>query len=228
MLVTRPEPGASETAARLEALGFDPVLAPAFRIRLMQAELPDPARVVAVLVTSGQAVPAIPDNFRTAKLFAVGDTTATRARQGGFIDVASASGDANDLLAAVYARVPPPGPLLLVTGKGLGYAFASSLRAAGFAVIRRTVYAQVPVHRLPNPALSALRSGRLRAALFFSADTATRFAAIVARTALRDIVLKTDAVAISEATAVALRGLPWRRILVAARPNQDAMLALLR
>jgi len=27
---------------------------------------------------------------------------------------------------------------------------------------------------------------------------------------------------------LALQALPWRRILVAARPNQDAMLALLR
>jgi hypothetical protein len=37
-----------------------------------------------------------------------------------------------------------------------------------------------------------------------------------------------DALAIGEAAAVALQALPWRRIRVAARPTQDAMLALLR
>jgi hypothetical protein len=37
-----------------------------------------------------------------------------------------------------------------------------------------------------------------------------------------------DALAIGQAAAVALQALPWRRICVAARPNQDAMLALLQ
>jgi hypothetical protein len=37
-----------------------------------------------------------------------------------------------------------------------------------------------------------------------------------------------DALAIGQVAAVALQALPWRRICVAARPNQDAMLALLR
>jgi uroporphyrinogen-III synthase len=86
----------------------------------------------------------------------------------------------------------------------------------------------VPVRRLSPPALYALRSGRLRAALFFSADTATTFTELAGRAALHETVEKTDAVAISKGAAVALEGLPWRRILVAGRPNQDAMLALLQ
>jgi uroporphyrinogen-III synthase len=228
VLVTRPEPGATETAARLDALGFQPVLAPAMRIRPRSANLPAPGRVAAVLVTSGQAVPAIPPSYRDARLFAVGDATAARARAAGFADVASAAGDASDLVAAVAAGVTPGATLLLVTGQGLGHALAAGLRAAGYAVIRRSVYAPVPVRRLPPPALRALRSGRLRAALFFSADTATRFAAMVERAALHDTVGNTDAVAISPAAGVALEKLPWRRILIAARPNQDAMLALLQ
>ncbi len=228
VLVTRPAPGAAETAARLHALGFRPVMAPAIRIRAMQANLPDCARVAAVLVTSGQAIPAIPAGFRSRKLFAVGDATASRARQAGFADVASASGDADDLAVLVRATAAPDATLLLVTGQGLGHALAASLRGAGFAVIRRSVYAPVPMRRLPADARDALRAGDLRAALFFSADSAAHFSTMVARTALRDTVGSTDAVAISAAAAVALEALPWRRILVAARPNQDAMLALLQ
>jgi uroporphyrinogen-III synthase len=228
VLVTRPEPGASETAARLSALGFDPVLAPALRIRPLPARLPDPAGVAALLVTSGQAIPAIPHGYHGIRLFAVGDSTATRARQAGFANVTSAAGDATDLAALVGVSLPQRAAVLLITGRGLGSALAATLRGAGFAVMRRCVYAPIPVRRLPAPALSALRSGRLRAAMFFSADTATRFATMLSQDALYDTVMKTDAVAISKGTAVALNGLPWRRILVAARPNQDAMLALLQ
>jgi uroporphyrinogen-III synthase len=228
VLVTRPAPGAADTAARLHELGFRPVMAPFMHIRPMPANLPPPGRVAAVLVTSGQAIPAIPAAYRSAKLFAVGDATAARARQAGFADVASAGGDAADLTALVRAEVTPGATLLLVTGQGLGHALAASLREAGFAVIRRCVYAPVPMRQLPADALAALRTGRLRAALFFSADSATHFSRMVTRTTLRETVENTDAVAISPAAAVALEGLPWRRILVAARPNQDAMLALLQ
>ncbi len=226
--MTRPEPGATETAMRLDALGFDPVQAPAIRIRSLQARLPAPARIVAVLVTSGQAIPSIPDSYHRTKLIAVGDATAARAREAGFCDVVSAGGDASDLIAAVSGAMPTGATLLLVTGQGLGQPLAACLRAAGFAVIRRSVYAALPVQRLPQAALSALRSGRLRAAMFFSADTATRFTSMIQRAALHDSVVKTDAVAISRRAAMALEGLPWRRILVAARPDQDAMLALLQ
>jgi uroporphyrinogen-III synthase len=228
VLVTRPEPGASETAARLDELGFRAVVAPVIRIRTMSANLPPLSRVSAVLVTSGQAIVAIPHEYRSARLFAVGDATAARALQAGFTDVTSAAGDASDLATVVRPIVARGSALLLVTGQGLGHTLARSLRCAGFSVIRRSVYAPVPVRRLSPPALYALRSGRLRAALFFSADTATTFTELAGRAALHETVRKTDAVAISKGAAVALEGLPWRRILVAGRPNQDAMLALLQ
>ncbi len=228
VLVTRPGAGATETARRLNALGFQPVLAPAVRIRAKPPHLPEPGRIAAILVTSSQAIAAINDSFRGTRLFAVGDATAARARSAGFGDVVSAGGDAKDLVALVAAAVAPGATLLLVTGQGLGHALAATLRAAGFAVVRRSVYMPAPVRRLPAPAVQALRSGRLCAALFFSAETAKHFVDAALRAAVENSVGNTDAVAISPATAVALKALRWRRILVADRPNQDAMLALLR
>jgi uroporphyrinogen-III synthase len=228
VLVTRPEPGAGETAALLEASGFRAVLAPAMRIRRLPARLPDPAGVDALIVTSGQALPAIAATFHATTLLAVGDATAARARQAGFATVISASGDAADLVAAAARACRPRATLLLVTGRGHGAAVVTALRRLGFTVRRRSVYAPEAVRRLPAAAAAALRAGRVRAALFFSADTATRFGALLECHALRGSVGNTDAVAISPAAGVALEEMPWRRILVAARPSQDAMLALLR
>jgi uroporphyrinogen-III synthase len=42
ILVTRSEPGASETAARLRAAGFEPIVEPLFAITPVDAELPCP------------------------------------------------------------------------------------------------------------------------------------------------------------------------------------------
>ena len=93
---------------------------------------------------------------------------------------------------------------------------------------RRAVYAAVPVRALPDPARHALAAGTLGTALFFSAETARTAVRLVRRARLDEAVQTVEAVAIGKPAAVALQALPWRRIRVAARPNQDAMLALLR
>jgi uroporphyrinogen-III synthase len=80
---------------------------------------------------------------------------------------------------------------------------------------------------LPPPAATCLRQNQLTTAMFFSGDTARHFVHLLRAAALSDAVRDVEAVSISEQAAVALRPLPWRRISVAAKPNQDAMLALL-
>ena len=90
------------------------------------------------------------------------------------------------------------------------------------------VYAAVAGADLPDAARDAFASGSLTAALFFSAETARQCVRLLRAARLHEAVRSVDALAIGQAAAVALQALPWRRIRVAARPNQDAMLALLR
>ena len=222
VLVTRPEPGASEAARLLVARGLHPVVAPLLRVWTLPLRVP--AGVGAVLVTSGNAVPALPPALHALPLFAVGDATAARARAAGFMDVRSADGDARGLLALV--RQHPPGPLLLASGRGQGRALAADLRAAGFTVHRRAAYAAVPVGRLPAAARGALLGGQLRAALFLSAETARAFARLLPP-ALHGTLGGLDALAIAQPTADALAHLPWRSVRVSAKPTLERVLAML-
>ena len=80
VLITRPEPGASDTAARVEELGLTPIVAPVLRIERTPARLPAAASLAAVLVTSGNAVDALPEAYRGTRVLSVGDATAERAR----------------------------------------------------------------------------------------------------------------------------------------------------
>ncbi|MEJ0017965.1 MAG: uroporphyrinogen-III synthase [Acetobacteraceae bacterium] len=229
VLITRPEPGASETAARVAALGYQPVVAPLMAIRMLRANLPPSARVQAVLVASGNAVAALPESHRHLPLFAVGEATAARAQAAGFASVSSADGDAAALAALVAARCDrDAGPLLLAAGRGQGLELTDRLRAEGFGVVRRAVYAAVPAAELPEPAHAAFLAGRLAAALLFSAETARHCVRLLDSARLHEAVRSVDALAIGRPAAVALEALPWRRIRVADRPDQDAMLALLR
>ena len=229
VLITRPEPGGSETAARVAALGYQPIAAPLLEIRALRAALPAAERLDAIVVTSGNAIASLPASHHHLPLFAVGAATAARARDAGFAKVSSADGDAH-ALAELVARSCDrhAGPLLIASGRGQGEGLAADLRARGFRVIRRVVYVAAPTRSLPDAARHAFASGGLGAALFFSAETARQCVRLLQAARLHDAVRSVNALAIGQAAAVALQALPWRRICVAARPTQDAMLALLR
>ena len=220
VLVTRPEPGASETARRLAERGFMPIIAPLLTIARRAPASPTTAQ--AILVTSANSLasglPALP-------ILAVGDATAAKARTLGHADVTSAGRDAAALARLAGQRLDPrSGPVLLLSGAGQGLDLAVALRARGFRVIRRVAYIARPVATLPPQAAAMLATGRGHA-LFFSPDTARAFTRLLARSPAT--MSGIEAIAISAATAGALAPLPWARIRVASHPNQDAMFALL-
>lgn len=226
VLVTRPQPGARDTAERLRDLGYVPVLAPALCIRPVAAELGELSDIQAVVVPSGNALPALPAELRDTPILAVGDATAGRAREAGFRDVRSANGDAVALTAlAVKSCRPENGPLLLACGRGQSHRLTAALRAAGFTVRRRVTYAATPALTLPPDARAALATDSVAAALFFSVETAAAFVKLARRAKID--VSRIDAIPIGRPAAVALGELPWRSIRVASQPTQDAMLALL-
>ncbi|MFJ6025262.1 uroporphyrinogen-III synthase [Brevundimonas sp. NPDC092305] len=93
--VTRSEPGAGRTAARLKTLGFEPVVRPLIAITTLDQPAPDLSSVAALAFTSVNGVAAFaaltPD--RDLPVFTVGEVTASAARDAGFAEVRSADGD---------------------------------------------------------------------------------------------------------------------------------------
>ncbi len=218
--MTRPEPGATATAAQLRGLGFEPVLLPCLRIKPRATQLP--ANPSAIIITSAQAIPALPEHFHQISCFCVGDATAMRMREAGFTSVESAAGDAKDLFRLIISR-RIRGTCLLATGEKNGLELARQLRETGIKVIRRSVYSATPLRALPPGIRSALAAGAIDKALFYSAETAKAFIALhpPATAAM-------ESLALSPAIAEVLQGLPWRAIRVALAPAEADLLALLR
>ena len=225
VLVTRPAGDAEATARLVAAMGFAPIVAPMLTIRPLAARLP--ARIDAVLLTSRNALPGLPASLHRLPLLAIGAASAAAARASGFADVRHAGADSAALRALAGRSVAPGSALLLPTSRGQGHELAALLRADGCTVHRRAVYEACPTRALSAEARAALIEG-LRAALFFSAATASAFVAAVRRAELDTETRGADACAIGEPARVALEALPWRRVRVAARPTQDDLLALLR
>ena len=224
ILITRPEPGAAESARAVAALGWEAVLAPA--LALTALPLKAPGNCQAIIITSRAAARALPP----AKLpvIAVGEATATEARARGFADVRAAGGDAQALAALIGATLKPEGgTLCLAVGEGYALDLASALRAKGFRVLRRVVYEARPSAALPAEARQAIREGHVHAALFTSPRSAREAMRLLRDAELQKEAQNIIAIALSPRIAAALAALPWAEIRTASRPDHAALLACL-
>ena len=210
LLILRPEPGASETAARARALGLDPVVTPLFAIRPVAWEAPDPAGFDGVLLTSANgarhAGPALVP-FLALPCWTVGEATAAAAREAGFSDVRSGTSDG----AALAQAAAEAGARHLLHLHGRDHVLLST---PGLIIEQRSVYAADGVAALPP----AARVGD-GVALIHSPRAAALFAALV--TDRRAVTLA----AISPAAGAAA-GAGWAEVAVAAAPRDEALLEL--
>ena len=227
-LVTRPLPDAGRTAEALAARGVTALVEPMLRIGFLPAPALDLAGVQALLFTSANGVRAFAaaSPRRDLAAFATGDATAREACAAGFIRVESAAGDARALARLALARCgPSAGPLLHISGEAVAGDLVGSLKEAGFAVRRETLYCARAAESF-SPALAAeLAAGRLRLALFFSPRTAAVFARLALGSGLGDSCRSVHACVLSEAVGRALEGIAWREVRVAGRPDHEAMMA---
>lgn len=230
VLVTRPLDDAGPTATELARLGHDALIAPLFVVRFSQGPEIVHENAQAILVTSGNGVRALcrRSKHRDVPLFAVGTHTAALARSAGFENVIDAEGDSAALAREVLYRLrPKEGPLVLVRAKHASPELEIALGSAGFEVVLSTAYEAAAVSELPPKACQALRSRSLDATLLFSPRSAAVFAACVRHSGLADSCTGLLACCISKSAAFALDGLRFGEVRIAARPDQDHLLALL-
>lgn len=204
VVVTRPEPGLSEAVRAVEQQGWRSVASPMLNIQRLGPLPVEPAR--ALLVTSGQALPALLAWPRAQRIIAVGEKTAERARDMGFQEVDAAHGDAHALERYCRTERMMGADVLLVTGRGYGIDFARSLN-----VQRREVYDVQPVRALSECALQGLYEERVAAVLFYSGRTLDAFCAAVPE-ALKARLKTVRAVCLSSAIAERVSAGAWRSV----------------
>ncbi len=130
--ITRAEPGAARTAARLRAIGFEPIVAPLLAIEHLTPPVPDLAPFAALAFTSvnGVFAFAVLTPHRDLPVFAVGDATAQAAHDAGFADVRSASGDLHALACLIASAIANADVLVPQAETPVGD-FTATLTAAG-------------------------------------------------------------------------------------------------
>lgn len=229
ILVLRPQSVAGRTAAALRELGHSPVEAPLFTIEQTD-ETPPAGAFAALVLSSANAVPALarlPEGVAAAaRLFCVGDRTAAVARAAGFA-AESAEGDRGDLRALVLRELPAGSRILMVAGEDRHEDLPVQLREAGHEVHVWTAYRARAVAALPEEAANGLRAGDLDAVLHYSQRGARTYLALADAAGLAAEALRPAQIVLAEQVAEPLRAAQAAAILVADRPDEASLLAVL-
>ncbi len=128
VLITRPRAEAAVLAADLAARGHEVTIEPLLTIEPLPGVVAALAGAQAIVLTSANAVPALPATGVRLPVFAVGAATARAARAHGCEEVHAAAGDAQSLARLIGAHCrPAAGPLLHLAGAEVRPGLAEAL-----------------------------------------------------------------------------------------------------
>lgn len=228
IIITRAQPGADETAARVSDLGHMPLISPALElIGDAGVAMPSDDDIDSYIFTSANGVRffALSSDQRSKTAWCVGPATAAAARELGFKDVRESAGNAVDLAHFIAAQGhTPPRPLLHVANAAAKGDLALTLEGLGFATVFAPLYRADTAAALPSAVVKTLEAKIPALVLVHSAKGAAAFAQLTAD-------LPTDhlsAVAISVQAAQPLMKLGVGEIHIARAPNEDGLFTALR
>lgn len=227
VLITRAEPGASETAHRVETLGLRALKSPVLAIQPRPDEaIPDLQSLSGLVFTSANGVRAFTDRSddRSLAAWCVGPATASAARDAGFETVHESAGNAVDLAEYIgrnsaTSRAPTSAPLLHVANHAAKGDLKRILEACGFRVVFVPLYEMRVAQSLSSEATRALAARDRIIVLIHSAKGAEAFVQLYAEKPVPGLTI----VAISETAAQPVRALSPEAVHLASAPNEDGL-----
>ncbi|QAU44180.1 uroporphyrinogen-III synthase [Bradyrhizobium guangzhouense] len=233
ILVTRPHPDNAVTADSLRARGHVVLLAPVLKFEPVAFHDESEAGYGAIIVTSANAIRAVAPQLQDLglvelPLFAVGEHTASVAREFGFKDVIVAGGDAASLRTKVMQGVrgkalKKKSTLLYLAGADLSRDLGGELGAEGFSVVTQTTYRMAPVKILPREVCQGFAAHGIEAVLHYSRRSARAFLDAARDEGVEISALAVPQCCLSETVASVLRDAGASQVLVAATPDENAL-----
>ncbi len=229
VIITRAEPGHSQTLEHVRALGLTAMSAPMLDLVARDVPLPDFTEYGALLFTSANGVRFFAERVNIAGIcdlgaYCVGPATLEAAKHAGFEDCQNADGDAEDLAALIAEhRTPSHGKLLHIANQAAAGHMAQTLRTRGFGVDFLPLYAAHAARTPLQSVRETLAASAPALVLVHSAKAAEAFKALYELPRETPHML----VAVSEKAARPLAGAGFASTIIAERPNETTLMAAL-
>lgn len=229
VLVTRPQPGADQTVARLASLGYEPLLLPLTQAVPLAQALPDFSPQL-VAATSPQAFhhlsPKLRETLAIIPAIVTGEGTAAAARTAGFMDVQASGGNVSGLLDALGKRGMTNADVLYLAGRirrpELELFLQNHARRTGLIEVYDTVSVSYTTEKLQEIA----GGGAIGAVLFTSVETVSALAAIADQN-FHQVIDKSTFICLSPRIAEAAQSAFPNKVFVSAEPTGDSLMVTL-
>jgi len=229
IITTRPLEDAARDIADLRQKGITALAAPMLEIKpLADLDLPSPRDLApldfdAIVLTSRHAAALITDpDWHDLPCYCVGASTAIAAKDRGFRQIITGSGDGKGLVERILADNRRS--LFWPSAVDTGFNMAEALKPHGISTLRLPVYKATHTTAWPDDVDAALRDGKVAAILMHSGRAGEHFSALMERHGLSAARQDITAIVISS-RAAGLCGQGWHNIVVAATPRRSAMFA---
>lgn len=233
VVVTRPLPQAEQTAAKLRAMGHEPVLLPLTEIVPLHPAASEDALASCEIVaaTSGNAFVHLPEPYvlaiRDKPTFTVGDATAHAALVCGFSDVESAGKDADALADMILSDVGDARSIAYLCGRVRKPDFETRMQETGRTVIVAETYDTQDVAWPASFIAGIFGTKQATAVLLHSAKAAERLIALLAPLHADGKTSHIEFLCLSSRIAKAMADAGYDRIRAATNPGESALAALL-
>ena len=231
ILLTRPIEDSKKIADDLKELNIRSVISPLLEIHTKRDEEIDYKRYQSILVTSRNAALGLCDPVikKSLPVYCVGDATSNFIANLGFSNVISASGDAADLIRLIARNLDPlNGPLVYMSGQHARHDIKKELEYLNFEVDINVIYEAKEVKSLSLGILKSLEQREITGIFLYSPRSARIFMDNIKRNKLTTVAKDLKVYCISLAVTEELKELKWKKVLIAQKPNNREMLALVR
>ncbi|MDR3423816.1 MAG: uroporphyrinogen-III synthase [Alphaproteobacteria bacterium] len=233
ILLTRPRAASERWALRLTQRGFACVVEPLLTIKPTDSSRPD-GDFQAVMMTSAHAAEiagGLKDKIAdllSLPCFCVGAATGEAARGVGFANIYCGDSDSAALAHRAAAMLgEKTKPLLHIAGEDVCGDAQNILAEKGFVLTRWPVYRAAAAADFTPSTRALFARGDIAALPVFSPRTARILVSIIEKNRLTQACSTINAVGLSQAVADVLQIVPWRRLRVAASPDDDQIFACL-
>lgn len=231
VLITRPLAASQNLAEELLRHGYDSIIESLLVIEPLTVAPPNLSEIQAIMITSQNALETGQglECFFHIPCFCVGTRTAEKARALGFQKVQSSNSDGAELAQLIGSVLKADGGSILhIAGRHVHSLARERLKAHGYPVVEWTVYVAHSALGLTEKTLGLLREHRLGAVLIFSARTAETLVALFKQYRLEACCQGLTAIGLSDAVTAILKSLPWKNLVTASAPTEDAVIDKLK
>ncbi len=238
-LITRPRPEAIKLKKKLQAIGISGLVEPILKIevinsakKILRKSLSD--NYQAIVITSINGVKAFIKlsnklELKRPKFIVIGKGSEDLLKKAGFSNVVVVENDVEGIKNHIIQKLKPSDKkIIYISGNVVTADLESELYPKGYKVRRIIVYKSLPTNTLSNKVKNAIKTRKIKYALFYSSRTASVFNRLINESDLNRYLDKVNVFCFSNKVAKIAGKLRWKSIHVPRHPNEDELLSLVK